>query len=100
MENIRIITNNQWRPLLYLSDLSEGEQSQVASDYDWMDSLELDGWIKYRGMIFHLSDFLRLDSSDTFGGNWHGYFSAGFFDGYLIELSDCGESYRIAHYIG
>jgi hypothetical protein len=99
MENIQIITNNQWRPLLYLSDLSESEQAQAASDYDWMAEIDVYGWIKYRGMIFHLSDFLRLENNHPFPKQWHGYNSTSFFDGYLIELSICGEAYRIAHYM-
>ena len=97
---MNIITNNHERQFKYGYEVP---QSVLDSDFDYLDSDEqTDGFIHYRGIWYHTSDFMRLNNlygqPDDFA-DWHGYSSDSFFSGVLIRLSDDGETYQIATYI-
>jgi len=92
-----IITNKHWRQFKYEYEVPEEELEYY--DHLTEDFGRYDGWISYRDRWYHVSDFMRLDDRSPFNNNWHGYHSDSFFSGVLIELSDCGEMYRIGTYI-
>ena len=99
MSELKIITNNHWRPFKSRDEVPE---KILQSDFDWQDdNLDAyeDGFIYYRGKWYHLDDFLRIDNNAPFPSNWHSYCSDSFFSGVLIEMSDDGEYYKIATYI-
>lgn len=87
-----IKTNNCPRPLLYLWDFSESDQAKIRSQYDWMDTEDLEcnyGFFKYQGYFYHLQDFLRVSCEST--GDlvgWDGYTNDSYFSGVLIKLVD------------
>jgi hypothetical protein len=92
---MNITTNNVPRELKYLSDFSASDQAKIRSQYDWMDSDDLEynyGFFKYRNSFYHLQDFLRVANEST--GDlvgWHGYTNDTYFSGTLIQLveNDC-----------
>lgn len=89
---MNITTNNVPRELKYLSDFSAFEQDKIRSQYDWMDSDDLEynyGFFKYRNCYYHLQDFIRASNEST--GDlveWDGYSSDSFFSGTLIKFVD------------
>ena len=92
----RIVTNNRWRDFVYRHDVPV---KILASQFDWTNEAHeehgdySDGFIEYRGIWYHLGDFMR-------GGveSWTGSHGDSFFSGVLIRLSEDGEQYQIATY--
>ena len=87
---MKITTNNHDREFIYKWDLTEDEIER----FDYLDEDEIDGFIRYKGHVYHLSEFMR---TDHFIG-WCGYSSDSFFSGVLIKVSDDCETYRIGTY--
>jgi hypothetical protein len=84
---MEIKTNNHWRHFKYSYEVPES----VFNDYDWLSEDEsLDGWIHYRNVWRHISDF-------TFGDyhGWHGAVADCAFWGVVIRTSEDGEQYQI-----
>ncbi len=97
---LNITTNNAPRDLLCLWDFTETEQRRIRSDFDWMDSGDLEGscgFFRYRSSVYHLSDFLRVDGAAELQG-WDGYSSDSYFSGVLIRLQDDGDSVVVGRY--
>jgi len=107
---MEIITNNQNRPFLYGYEIPE---AVLNSDFDWLENDEkTDGFIKYRGRFYHVSEFMAIipagsDISPSRGHydhenslkDWHGIHTDSAFSGVLIRASSDGESYQIATFI-
>ena len=93
---LTITSNNHDRLFLYGHELPE----DVKSDYDYLEDIDSENFIKYRGVYYSLSDFMRIDhgNQDPDLAYWDGVRSDSFFSGVLIKLSDCGDSYQIATY--
>ncbi len=94
---MNIITNNQWRNMLYGYELPES----VKSDFDYIDDIDSSDFIKYRGVYYSVCDFMRLPEvgGPDFGEQWDGYASDSFFSGVLIQLSPEDNIYKVATYI-
>ena len=88
-------SNNQWR------DFLETVPEKIMSDFDHLsDSDAYDGWILYRGVYYHLSDFMSTQGfTDEPVAKWHGYAGDSFFSGVVIRVSDDGEQYQIGTYL-
>ena len=108
MSELRIITNNVPRPLLGWWDLDEGQQLFVRTEYDWLwdnDTMtnEDEYYIQYRGWLYCLSDFMRVNEKSAgcpFGG-WDGYSGDTFFSGVLLRMVEDawdGPAVVMAHY--
>lgn len=85
---MKIITNNKPRALIYGYELSDKEKA----DFDYMDDLEYETFVRYKGMVFAISDFMRLsdDSEETKQG-WNGVYGMNAFCGILIKLEPGAE---------
>jgi hypothetical protein len=81
-----ITTNNQPRDLLGFWDFSDKDQRTIRKEFDWMDDVEFEnGFFKYKGWIYHLSEFTR-DGVER----WDGSNGQSWSCGVLIKLtSDC-----------
>lgn len=88
-----ITTNNHIRPFLYREQIPE---AILKDQFDGCD--EYDGFMKYRGQFYHLSEFLRVPDAPEFKA-WHGYYTDSFFSGVVLRLSEDGEYYSIGTYI-
>ena len=89
---MKTITNNHTRNFLYGSELTKKE----LKDFDWMDDpSSTDGFIRYRGIVYHLSEFIVSNEPNSANG-WHGIHSDTAFSGVGIRVSDDCETYQIA----
>jgi len=108
MAELTIITNNVPRDTIDAWQLTEKEQAQF--DYlDWdaiKDGSDSATFIRYKGELIDLSEFLRLHNHGIVqmardGGMdaWDGYRSDSFFSGYLIKWhGDDGEQVIMGRY--
>ena len=95
MENLTIITNNQYRNLMYGYELTKEEQKE----FDYLDDIEDSTYFKYKGQIYSLDNFMRIENHpDKEFSSYDGYHSDSYFSGVLIKLSDCGEAVKVARY--
>lgn len=85
---MKIKTNRHWREILYRYQVPN---KILSEQFDWLDEDVIDGFIKYRGVYYHLQEFLRTDIPDFCGCLCESYFSA-----VLIKVSEDGERYQIA----
>ena len=97
--SVTIKTNNVPREMLMLFQLDEKEQQLIKKQFDYFSEEELEEqyFFNYKGYWYCLSDFLRVENSDTFKG-WDGYSSDSYFSGVLIKVKDdwdviCGRYY-------
>lgn len=90
MDNIKIITNNIPRDIVYGYDIPV----KVRTDFDYIDAEYFDShpFILYRGQYYALSEFMRVADNTSmrlaFNGSfkgWCGYQSDTFFSGVLIK---------------
>ena len=88
---MKIITNNQYRPLLNFYELSLEQQSSV----DWVDleDREYSHFFVYKGYPYHTSMFLRTETP-----GWDGILSDSYFTGVLARLSKDGESILVGRF--
>ena len=95
-----VITNNHKRYFLYGDEVPA---KVLNEDYDYLeDSEKLDGFIHYRNMWFHISDFLvfgigtdRVEKPVEIDGKlWDAYAGLTAFSRVLIRVYN-GESYTI-----
>lgn len=96
MTEITIKTNNQPRELLSWFDLTEAEQKE----FDYYDNPEEEtgtDFFRYRGQVYTLSDFMRLDDLEHFP-NWHGHKGQSYFSGLLVRLIDSGDGVIVGRY--
>lgn len=94
---VTIKTNHHMRPFVYRYDVPA---DVLASDFDWTDEDDTDGFFRYRGVWYHVSMFTRipeLRDEDRFNG-WHGIHNDSFFSGVVIALSSDGEEFRVGTY--
>ena len=91
---ITIKTNNRPRPVIYGFELSAKERAE----YDFLDDIDCCQFFRYKGYVYHLSDFMRIGKNNTDLAGWHGYHSDSFFSGVLVKLSDDGEAVTVGTY--
>lgn len=86
---MQIITNNVPRPILYSHDLTRKEQAEMQDllPNNW----EEESYIRYKGQVYPVSDFVRCQHIE----GWHGFRSDSFFSGLAIKLSDCGDAVTV-----
>lgn len=99
MAELKIVTNNHWRQLKYRHEVPE---KVLQGQFDWTNEDDhCDGFFQYRGTWYHSSEFLSLSQgAPREMKEWHGYSSDSFFSGVLIRISEDGEMYQVATYIG
>lgn len=91
---MKIITNNDPRPVLTWYDLTDFEQS----NFDYLDSDDAQAnasFVRYRGWVYDLGEFMRApDDLKPF----HGYTSDSAFSGVLCRFVDHGDSVIMGRY--
>jgi len=88
---MRVRTNNVPRHFAYRYEVPA---SVLASDFDWLDEDEGgDNFFKYRGVWYHLSEFLRVaDGGELETMGWEGYSADSFFSAVVIRVDSDLES--------
>lgn len=82
--SMHIITNNEPRNMLYGNELTEKERKE----FDYIKPKEFDhiSFIRYRGEIYDLSEFMHIDKDSIFFKDWNGYIGESYFSGILVKL--------------
>ena len=98
--NFTTKTDKKWKQLKYRSEVP---LNILKSEFDYQDEEEIfDGFFCYRGHWYHTDQFFTIGSDNPLanaaGIKWNGYLSDSFYSGILVELSNDGESYRVATY--
>ena len=83
MTNIKIITNNKPRQLIYGYELTDKQKQ----DFDYIEDIDSHDFVKYKNNIYDLSEFMRIETIDSFK-DWHGYSSDSYFSGTLVKYID------------
>ena len=99
---MKIKTNNVPRHLVYGYELTEKE----SADFDYLspDELSVHEFVRYKGQVYDMSEFMRIDKTVAphpqreGWDHWHGYSSDSFFSGVLVRVSNDGESVVMATY--
>jgi len=102
MNELKVITNNVPRNLLYGYELTDEQKK----DFDYIDQDEFDShdFIAYRSCIYDICEFMRINLQDpghpVLFEKWDGYSSDSFFSGVLIRYNpDNNEQVIMARYI-
>ena len=83
MTNIKIITNNKPRQLLYGYELTDKQKQ----DFEYIEDIDSHDFVKYKNNIYDLSEFMRVENNDSLKG-WEGYSSDSYFSGTLVKYID------------
>lgn len=83
MSNIKIMTNNKPRQLIYGYELSDKQKQ----DFDYIEDIDNHDFVKYKNNIYDLSEFMRVENNDSLK-DWHGYSSDSYFSGTLVRYID------------
>ena len=86
---VEIITNNQPRNLIYGYELTDKERE----DFDYIDEDEIDGhdFVRYRGNVYDIGEFMLCQDEDLTSQGWTGYFTDSAFSAILIKYYDQDE---------
>jgi nicotinic acid phosphoribosyltransferase len=71
---MQITTNGQARDLISPFELDSAQYSKLRKEFDHLDDQDFDSttFFKYKGQIYALADFLRIDSGDLMSLGWQG----------------------------
>lgn len=88
---MKIVTNNQHRPILFWWDLTEKERQK----FDYLDSATATSqeFVRYKGELYDLGEFARATIPGWDGAQAHSYFN-----GMLIRYGKHYETVQIARY--
>lgn len=92
---MEVKTDNKWKSFKYRNEVPA---KVLKSEFDYLSEDDSDGFFQYRGVWYHLSGFMRVNSNSPFPKPWIGYAGDSFFSGVLIQVSDDGEQYRVGTY--
>ena len=98
MTELIIKTNNQPRqPMSGLTlELFVGDKqaAKIRQQFDYLtdEEFENESFINYKGYVYAMSDFMRVNvTSDSPMYDWHGVAADSYFSGVLIKLCDDGD---------
>ena len=83
MSNIKIMTNNKPRQLIYGYELTDKQKQ----DFDYIEDIDSHDFVKYKNNIYDLSEFMRVENNSSLKG-WEGYSSDSYFSGTLVKYID------------
>jgi len=100
-DKVKIFGNGHDIPIIYGYELSD----KWKKEFDYYDEEELDGnmFFSYKGWIYDMGEFMRVDSNNSpfeeCPIKFDGYKSDSFFSGILIRFSDDNEFVKAYTYI-
>lgn len=83
MSNIKIMTNNKPRQLIYGYELTDKQKQ----DFDYLEDIDSHDFVKYKNNIYDLSEFMRVENNSSLK-DWDGYSGDSFFSGTLVKYLD------------
>jgi hypothetical protein len=98
MDEVKIITNNQWRPILRGDELTDKEKKEFDYiNWDDFDEVMNQDFFRYKGEVYHLQEFM---SALYFRKEWDGIQSDSFFSGILVRYDKEFENVQVGRYYG
>ena len=91
-----IKTDHKWKTLLYGYELTEKERREF--DYLTADEIACGSFIRYKGLVYDVGDFMRVPNGMEGFRGWHGYSSDSFFSGIVVKISNDNDQYMIGTY--
>lgn len=95
--SIKIYGNGHDISIISGFELTDKERKEF--DYYDNESLDNVSFFRYRGNVYDMSEFERLDKNNPFYGKFDGHISDSFFSGVLVKLSDDNETLKAYTYI-
>jgi len=98
---MKIITNNQYRNLIYGYELTDKERAE----FDYLDDIDSHEFFRYRGQAYDPSDFMATPHNEPARqelnelSNWDGYSSDSYFSGIVIKYSNDFEQVKVGLYL-
>ena len=89
MTDVKYITNHHWRNLTYGYELTQAERANF--DYIEDEEFDMHNFLRYRGRVYDVDEFMRTDDPA-----WDGFLGDSFFSGIAIKLSEDGEHAQVA----
>ena len=86
---MKIITNNVPRNMIYGYELTDKQKQ----DFDYIDDIDSHDFVKYKGMVFDVSEFMITELE-----GWDGVSGQSYFNGYLIKIVDSDTVIMGAYY--
>ena len=86
---MKIITNNVPRNMAYGYELTDKQKQ----DFDYLEDIDSHDFVKYKGMVFDLSEFMITELE-----GWDGVSGGSYFHGYLIKIVDSDTVIMGAYY--
>ena len=95
---MQITTNGQARDLISAFELNTAQYTKLRAEFDYLDDQDFESamFFEYKGQIYCLADFIRLDS--YIPGNWQGVMNDTYFSGILVKIVDSCQSVIVASY--
>lgn len=92
---MHIRTDKKWKQFKYRDEVPK---KVLASEFDWLDEDDIDGFFRHHGVWYHTSQFMRVPNDAEGLSGWDGYASDSFSAGTVIKLSSDGEEYIVGTY--
>ena len=95
---MKIITNNHFKEILSFFDLTNKEQNELKDNYD---TIEESSFFRYRGQVYDLNEFMRVNDALNGQGqdhelyDWDGYHNVHLFKSVLVKYSSCNDSVKV-----
>lgn len=91
---MKIITNNQPRQLIYGYELTEKQKQ----DFDYLDDIDNQDFVRYKGNLYDVSEFISTFYQCDSLKDWDGYSSDSYFSGVLIKMIDSDTAIMASYY--
>lgn len=85
-----IITDHKWKSFKYRDEVP----NTALEEFDYLDEDVMNGFLHYRGIWFHISDFMLVGDDEKLK-DWDGIMHLSAFDGVVIKISKDMERYKI-----
>jgi hypothetical protein len=94
-QEMEIKGNGHYRDILFFWELTKKEQDEIKDDYE---DIQESSFFRFKGRVYDLNDFMRIDSNHMDFAGYHGYHADSFFSGILVKMSECGEGVSVYQY--
>ena len=93
---MKVKSNYQWRQFIHRDEVPD---SILESEFDHLNEDHLyekvsDGFFQYKGIWYHVSNFLVFPANNP-GTPWEGYYNLTAFNSVVLRVSDDGETYQV-----
>lgn len=86
---VKTVTNNQPRPVLYGFELTKKEQSEFDYlNFNDDESGAFATFFRYKGNVYHIGDSMVVEPMNSLCKGWQGYFGESYFSAVVFKYAD------------